>query len=207
MVRKAPAFQFYADDFIAGTIGMTASEVGIYIRLLCLQWSKGRISHRETKAVGGDGSEVQYVLSEKFKQDESGYWFNERLEHVRKISQERSIAGSKGGSKTQANLQANEAAKLNPPTPTPIPTPTPTASEEKSGRVRTRHPSLSDVREYCEERKNGIDPEQFIDHYTANGWRQSNGNAIKDWQAAVRTWERNGITRKPATASKEDLGF
>ncbi len=67
-------------------------------------------------------------------------------------------------------------------------------------------PSVEQVREYCEERKNGIDAEQFVDHYTANGWKQSNGNAIKDWQAAVRTWERNGVSRK-RPPSKEDLGF
>lgn len=41
-----------------------------------------------------------------------------------------------------------------------------------------------------------IDPEQFFDHYTANGWKQSNGNSIRDWCAAVRTWERNAFGRK-----------
>jgi hypothetical protein len=74
-------------------------------------------------------------------------------------------------------------------------------------RRTTIAPSVKEVKAYCEERKNGIDAEQFVDHYTANGWKQSSGNPIKDWQAAVRTWERNGITRKPATTSKEDLGL
>ena len=38
---KAPAFQFYAADFLVGTSDMTNEEVGIYIRLLCHQWAKG----------------------------------------------------------------------------------------------------------------------------------------------------------------------
>lgn len=40
---KAPAFQFYADDFIGGTVDMSAEEVGAYIRLLCYQWGRGAI--------------------------------------------------------------------------------------------------------------------------------------------------------------------
>jgi uncharacterized protein YdaU (DUF1376 family) len=40
---KPPAFQFYAADFLVGTLTMTNEEVGIYIRLLCHQWDKGFI--------------------------------------------------------------------------------------------------------------------------------------------------------------------
>ena len=50
-------------------------------------------------------------------------------------------------------------------------------------------PSLDEVREYCLERQNGIDPERFFDFYTANGWKQSRGKPIVDWKAAIRTWE------------------
>ena len=50
------------------------------------------------------------------------------------------------------------------------------------------------VRAYCIERENSVDPEAFFDFYEANGWRQGKGKAIKDWQAAVRTWEKNGRT-------------
>lgn len=38
-----PAFQFYPDDFLAGTMHFTDAEAGLYIRLLCVQWSKGQL--------------------------------------------------------------------------------------------------------------------------------------------------------------------
>jgi hypothetical protein len=46
------------------------------------------------------------------------------------------------------------------------------------------------VTEYCIERKNSIDPEKFVDHNTARGWMLGKVK-MKDWKAAVRTWEKN----------------
>lgn len=53
-------------------------------------------------------------------------------------------------------------------------------------------PSVDDVRTYCEERSNNIDAEQFVDYYESKGWMIGK-NKMKDWKAAVRTWERNGF--------------
>lgn len=61
-------------------------------------------------------------------------------------------------------------------------------------------PSVEEVRAYCLERGNGIDPQYFVDYYDARGWMIGK-NKMKDWRAAVRTWERNNIGR---TAQKED---
>ena len=65
-----------------------------------------------------------------------------------------------------------------------------TAPPEAHKAPRTRHPSLEQVREYCAERNSGISAEAFFDFYTANGWTQGHGKPIRDWKAAVRTWER-----------------
>ena len=51
-------------------------------------------------------------------------------------------------------------------------------------------PTLDEIRTYCTERGNRVDPERFLDYYTANGWRVGK-NPMKDWKAAVRTWERS----------------
>lgn len=46
-MAKDPAFLFYYDRFLAGTISMTNEEVGQYIRLLCIQANKGHISQKD----------------------------------------------------------------------------------------------------------------------------------------------------------------
>ena len=51
-------------------------------------------------------------------------------------------------------------------------------------------PTLQEVRDYCFERNNTVDPEKFISYYESNGWKVGR-NKMKDWKAAVRTWERN----------------
>ena len=61
---------------------------------------------------------------------------------------------------------------------------------EKKNIKKKIPPSVDEVRAYCEERKNNIDPQRFIDHYEANGWMRGK-TKIKDWKACVRTWERN----------------
>ncbi len=50
-------------------------------------------------------------------------------------------------------------------------------------------PSLQEVKGYCLERKNKVDPEGFIDFYTSKNWMVGK-TKMKDWKAAVRTWER-----------------
>lgn len=50
-------------------------------------------------------------------------------------------------------------------------------------------PTLSEVKAYCQERNNGINPQSFIDFYSSKGWFVGK-NKMKDWKAAVRTWEQ-----------------
>ena len=67
--------------------------------------------------------------------------------------------------------------------------------DEKQKRKRFVPPTLEEVKAYCAERKNNVDAARFIDYYTANGWLIGK-NKMKDWKAAVRTWERNNFSTK-----------
>ena len=73
-------------------------------------------------------------------------------------------------------------------------------------RPRFVPPTLEEVQAYCRERGNSVDPQHFLDHYSANGWKVGR-NPMKDWKAAVRTWERNGVNKKTGTAAELDDSY
>jgi hypothetical protein len=60
----------------------------------------------------------------------------------------------------------------------------------KSNRKSFVPPALTDIEHYCRVLHNTVDAEKFVAYYQANGWRVGR-NPMKDWQAAVRLWERN----------------
>ena len=67
--------------------------------------------------------------------------------------------------------------------------------------VAFRPPTLDEVKEYCDERNSGISAEHFYDYYSSNGW-QVGRTKMKDWKAAVRTWERTEFKRsEPKTTT------
>lgn len=61
---------------------------------------------------------------------------------------------------------------------------------------RFKKPTLEEVKQYCEDRGNNINAEVFIDFYEANGWVQGKNKPLKDWKAAIRTWENNKRKRQ-----------
>lgn len=61
--------------------------------------------------------------------------------------------------------------------------------EDKEKRKRFTPPSVDEVREYCNEINATISPDAFVDFYAAKGWKVGN-QPMKDWRAAVRTWEK-----------------
>lgn len=55
-------------------------------------------------------------------------------------------------------------------------------------------PTLEEVAAYCKERNNGVDPQKWYDFYSAKGWMIGK-NKMKDWKAAVRTWEKSNDSK------------
>ena len=60
---------------------------------------------------------------------------------------------------------------------------------ERENKERNTHshfmpPTVEEVYLYCEERHNGIDPQRFVDYYSARGWKY-----VVDWKAQIRVWE------------------
>lgn len=66
-------------------------------------------------------------------------------------------------------------------------------------------PTFEEVNAYCQERNNGVDVARWFDYYTANGWKVGK-NPMKDWRAAVRTWEKGSVAA-PASRKTADDDF
>lgn len=73
-------------------------------------------------------------------------------------------------------------------------------SVAKRTRTKFKPPTVEDVADYCRERGNGIDPQRFFDYNEARGWMLGKSK-MKDWRAAVRTWERGG-TEQPGETNR-----
>jgi hypothetical protein len=80
----------------------------------------------------------------------------------------------------------------------------PTTTKTTAPRVIFKKPTLTEVETYCQERNNNVDPEGFVDYYEANGWKVGR-SPMKDWKAAVRTWERKEAGRKKGGKSLAEL--
>lgn len=78
---KDPAFLFYPNDWIGGTMGMTLEEKGAYIELLMMQFNRG---HMTTHMIGQTIGQLWDNVKDKFVQDNNGRWYNERLELEKK---------------------------------------------------------------------------------------------------------------------------
>ena len=84
----------------------------------------------------------------------------------------------------------------NPNTnPNPNPNPNTNMGGTSAPRAHFTPPSVQEVETYCQERGNSVNAQQFVDYYTSNGWTVGR-NRMRDWKAAVRTWESREAKQK-----------
>jgi uncharacterized protein YdaU (DUF1376 family) len=76
-MAKDPAFLFYPNDWIGGTMGMTFEEKGAYMELLMTQFNRG---HMTTHMIGQVVGQIWEKIQDKFIKDNNGLWYNPRLE-------------------------------------------------------------------------------------------------------------------------------
>ena len=151
--RKAPAFQLYTDDFLAGTLDMSQAEVGQLIRLLCHQWNRGSIPVETEKQQRLAGGCVSVDVLAKFDECEDGLLRNIRLESVRtekgKFLQSQSVKGKLSAEKRRLDalerqkqvnqnstavepvLQPDDQPHHQPEFNSPSPSPTPKEDTKK----------------------------------------------------------------------------
>ena len=139
---RAPAFQFYADDFLAGTMTMTNEERGAYISLLCLQWSKGFVTELDIQRIClGMPTHSHGICQSKFQADPESRYRNLRLEVERSKQKERSqkqtdianLRWKKDANAMPTHYQedAKAYAESVPEVCSPSPSPSPTEDTKK----------------------------------------------------------------------------
>jgi uncharacterized protein YdaU (DUF1376 family) len=190
---KPPAFQFYPDDFLGGTAKFSDAEVGLYVRLLCAQWSEGGLTDddadlRSYGKPSAEGVTPIERIKAKFTKAEDGKLRQRRLEEEREkqrlYRESRSNNGKHGGrpSKACANHVVSQTkAQESSPSPSPSPIGTQTNSE---------FPKLEAVIQFAGMR--GITreaAEQFWHHFESAGWVDKNGHEIKSWTSKLMTWK------------------
>ena len=140
------------------------------------------------------------------------------LDTGRKRAESGNKGGKQNGSKTEANAKQTASEKekekegekerekekenecsISPPCMSP-PSPGGTHTAPK----KFTPPTVEEVREYCRERNNGVDPQKFHDFYASKGWKVGN-QPMKDWKAAVRTWERDDRPARSNAGQKSKM--
>lgn len=199
-MAKDPAILFYTSDFLTGTMLMSHEQVGIYIRLLCVMHQHGgTLDLAAFNAFIGKND----ILRKKFVV-EDGVVFNERLmlEMAKRAKKSSSLSANakirwKKRCKSNAiacdlqmpiedeRIREDALASASGPIITNI-------NINKVKKIAL--PTLEEVKAYCLERKNNVDPEKWHAYYTSNGWKVGK-NPMKNWRAAVITWEKSEFNK------------
>jgi len=213
---KAPAFQFYPDDFMGGTADMTQSEVGAYILLLCRQWNSLSIPQDpERLKLIAKGPVTDHVLA-KFHDGR-----NPRLELVRSQREEwvqkcrnggkqsAEVRQLKGSSTTLGTTLASKPqlrGQVNGNTPTPTPTPTPITTTKLPEGTTTKAPSK--LLEHQWELANRIEAHmngQWVND--AGKWisriRTGYDKTMRVWNEVESAIKESRITTTPAQYSEQ----
>lgn len=141
-------------------------------------------------------AEVDYVLAKYFIKD-GDKWTHERCEKEISVYKSKQESASRAGkASAKARKQAASERTFNDKSTDVQPTNNQEPinnKQETTKRKRFTPPLFDEVSAYCKTRNNQVDPQAFLDHYQSNGWMRGK-NKIKDWQACVRTWEKNHET-------------
>ena len=145
-----------------------------------------------------DGTEPDMIGNERFLFPV----FKAQIDDDIKAYDTKVINGSKGG--RPVINEKPEETENNRKKPKETETPKKEERRKKKEDIkeyvgRFTPPTIEQVTEYCRERGKGVDPVRWFNYYTANGWKVGK-NPMKDWKAAVRTWEDG--KKEPVKAGK-----
>lgn len=146
-------------------------------------WSRGKVE----RFLDALGLVIHYPADTGKKQNQRGQIMIQIASRSRAENGQKRIIDSKWLDNCASRSRADNEQKTSRSQGTTIdPDPNPDPKEK-----RFVPPTLEEVVAYCLERQRGVDPQRWLDYYQSKGWMIGK-NRMKDWRAAVRTWEENG---------------
>ena len=142
------------------------------------------LTYSSQGAVGELGGNERYIwpmIRSQIDRDKEAYEL--KCEKNRASGGKRTVANASERKRTVANADKEEGEEEGKGEYSPPKSPS-------RGRKVFSPPTVEEVAAYCAERNNSVDAQTFVDFYASKGWYVGK-NPMKDWKAAVRTWERN----------------
>ena len=188
---KIPYIKIYTADLLAKSRHLSAEQIGNAVIGICEQAFE---------------NETQYEPKSEAERSFYNMLFSWKNESISALKQKK-LAGKKGGLVTQARHKLSDestaclSASSTPDKQTKADTEAETETDTETEKVKEKivkketsvkrfiKPTLAEVKQYCESRKNGLDAEAFIAYYDSVGWKV-NTKPMRDWKAAVITWEK-----------------
>lgn len=166
---------------------MSLEERGLYVTLLCIQWSKGHITTDDVARLGSGMAELSrcHVLA-KFEQGADGHFRNTRMEYERQKQADFRASRSESG-KAGANKRWHSHS-----TAIVLPMAKHSSSSSSYNISKRGRATLEEVELCCA--KTGIaqsDAVWFWNKCEANGWTNG-GKPIRSWAHTLASWKAAG---------------
>lgn len=200
-MNKPPSFQFYAQDFLTGVMYLTNEEIGIYIKMLCKQWTDEKIPKKRLGLlVGYDWDAISDELKNKFD-DKGEYVVNKRLEIERekkiKYLEKQKLNGQLGGRpKKEVDLKNPDETQKKP------------LEDEIEKEDEYENLKIKKVEKQKLIEKYGLDGYQWMIHKLSN-YKLSKGKkyvsdygAINSWVA--KEWKNQNQQSQTATSNLDE---
>jgi hypothetical protein len=218
VAKKLPFMPFFTSDYVRDTRILSLEARAIWMDMLCMMHDgdkRGYLSRagsavttEQLSRFCGCSVEVieraveEIITTGVGSKDEAGVIYSRRIVRDDRRRRKAVLYGKLGGNpNVKGRVNPPDNGPGNPPMEYGSGSGSGSGSDSSSGggagegRRRFTPPTVAEVAAYCAERKNAVDPEAFVNHYTANGWKIGGKAPMKDWHAALRNWEKNDFGR------------
>lgn len=191
---KDPAFLFYPGDYLRDTQCLSEKSQVAYDRIMCEHMRNICISQQQLifftkRLTDEEKSELMFLLTEI----DGGFqitWVADSIAKRRNYSASRS--------KNRTSKPKNISSSYDPH----MENENENENESVVKNAKFLQPTIDQVIEYCNERQNSVDPVKWLNFYQAKDWMIGK-NKMKDWKAAVRTWENNNSNQTNGTGKQK----